>query len=209
MPKYGALGSVRGDRLNPLTYLWMRGEVGRLLDKNMDYSFEQTVHHNNGAKDKFRYQFLNIMAFLFAIGAFFGFVQLLGGKMVVGVLQIVLCVPAAIFTFIYKDHMVIEFDYSFYDDELKFDKILNLKRRKAMLALKVERISTIAPVSDPRFAEVQSKNGIKTYNFTLNEDADIYFIYAEVSSEKLLILFEPKMEFLKVLRQVRPSMVKL
>lgn len=175
----------------------------------MDYSFEQTVRHENDSADRVKYHVLYGLAVVMGICAFLGLFQLFGELWMVGLLQLALCLPAAIFAFIYKESMLVEYDYAIYEDELRFDKILNLKKRKAILKIKMEQVQFIAPVSDSRYVDMKNKEGIKKYDLTLNEDKEHYFLYAERMGVKILLRFEPKMEFLKALRQYKPSMVRI
>jgi len=175
----------------------------------MDYSFEQTIRHNEDKGDKYKYYFLYTMTFLFGFGAFYGILQLLAGSIIIGLIQIILCAGLALYSFIYKEYMLVEFDYALYEDDINFAKVINLKKRKEMLSVNTECLVSLAPIANQRFTELKKMQGIKIYNFTLNSEDLHFFIYAEQGGEKLLVIFEPNEELIKKLKQKKPSIARL
>ncbi|MBE7092571.1 MAG: hypothetical protein E7365_05280 [Clostridiales bacterium] len=166
---------------------------------------EQTIRRNDEEKqkkDKFKYNFLFILAAalsLFAIYSVTTVFFVLGSQQnsltVFDVLPLIVSVLGTVFCFLYKDEMLLEYDYIIEDDTLIIAKIKNLKSRKEVINLPVNALKRIE-----KYNTAKLNQGLKTVNCSLNEDEKKYMLYYE-KGEKGIIVFEPNDAFLKLLNK--------
>ncbi|MBR2860569.1 MAG: hypothetical protein IKB86_01880 [Clostridia bacterium] len=158
--------------------------------------FEQTIRRkdeNQASKDKMKYHFcfaLSIASGLYAIIAFVGiFGALLRSQIptFANLIPFAVSLAIAIFFFIKKDDMVVEFDYALEDDRLIIAKIRNLSSRKEVLNLPASALKRLEAYSYAAFASTDAK---KT-NCSLNSDEEKYMLFFEQDSELNVLVFEP------------------
>ncbi len=167
---------------------------------------EQTIRRKDEEKqkqDKFKYNFMLALAAalsLFAIYSVITVFFVLGDPSkaitVYDVIPLVISAVGTIVCFLYKDEMILEYDYIIEDDILIIAKIKNLKARKEVINIPVNALKRIEKYN----AEKISAQGIKAINCSLNEDDKKYALYYE-RGEKGVIVFEPNDDFLKLLNK--------
>lgn len=165
---------------------------------------EQTVRRKDEEKqkqDKFKYNFLYALAAalsLFAIYSVITIFFVLGDPTkaitVFDVIPLIVSVLGTVICFLYKDEMLLEYDYIIEDDTLIIAKIKNLKARKEVIHLPVSALKRIEKYN----AEKISAQSLKTVNCALNEDNEKYALYYE-RGENGVIIFEPSDDFFKLL----------
>lgn len=165
---------------------------------------EQTVRRKDEKKqkqDKFKYNFLFALAAalsLFAIYSVITVFFVLGNPTesitLFDVIPLLLSALGTVICFLYKDEMLLEYDYIIEDDILIIAKIKNLKARKEVINLPVSALKRIEKYN----AEKINSQGIKKVNCALNEDNEKYALYYE-KGEQGVIIFEPNESFLKLL----------
>lgn len=165
---------------------------------------EQTIRRNDEEKqkkDKFRYNFLYALAAalsLFAIYAVITVFFVLGDptKAVTAydIIPLIISVAGTILCFLYKDEMLLEYDYIVEDDTFIVAKIKNLKARKEVIKLPASSLKRIEKYNPAKL----NAQGMKIINCALNEDDKKYMLYYE-RGEKGIIVFEPNDELLKIL----------
>ena len=165
---------------------------------------EQTIRRNSEEqqkKDKFKYNFLYALAAalsLFAIYSLITVFFVLGDSSksitLFDVIPLIVSVAGTIICFLYKDEMLLEYDYIIEDDTLIIAKIKNLNARKEVINLPVNALKRIEKYNSEKI----NSQGIKKVNCALNEDNEKYALYYE-KGEQGVIIFEPNENFLKLL----------
>ncbi len=103
----------------------------------------------------------------------------------------------------------IEFEYTYVNGELDFDKIMAKSRRKRMLSVNVRKLEMIGPKGAYQLDSLR-KSKYKTYDFSSNnEEHTIYEMYIRRENELLQIYFEPNQSMLEAMGQLGPRKVIL
>ena len=103
------------------------------------------------------------------------------------------------FLFIYKDMLRTEYEYTLTNGEMDFAKVMGNSRRKQLLTLRLIEVEAGAPVSSASFARYEQMAGIKKLDYTINSDADKYFLYYVQSGNKTLLILEPSKKMLELM----------
>ena len=106
-----------------------------------------------------------------------------------------------------------EFEYSYFDGELRFARVTNKSRRKALGSCTMDDVIQIAPVGDRSVSKYENDNGIKVKDFTSHVKGRPYYdLILQQSGNLTLIKFEPDDKFLdsmekkykqKIIRRVK------
>ena len=90
-----------------------------------------------------------------------------------------------------------EFEYSYFDGEVRFAKILNKNRRKALGSYPMDDVIQIAPAGDRSVSQYE-REGVKVIDYTShNKDVAYYDMVLKKEGETLLIKFEPDDKYLE------------
>lgn len=101
----------------------------------------------------------------------------------------------------------VEYEYTYINGELDFDKIMAKSRRKRMLSVNVRKLEMIGPKGAYQLDSLR-KSKYKTYNFSSNnEEHTIYEMYIREENELLKIYFEPNQNMLEAMRNLGPRKV--
>lgn len=103
----------------------------------------------------------------------------------------------------------VEFEYTYVNGELDFDKIVAKSRRKRMLSVDVHKLEMIGPKGACQLDSLRNSK-YKSYDFSSNnEEHTIYEMYIRTENELLQIYFEPNQNMLEAMRQLGPRKVIL
>ena len=90
-----------------------------------------------------------------------------------------------------------EFEYSFFDDEIRFAKIINKSKRKKLRGYKMAEVMAIAPVNDPSVHQYENNKNAQVRRLTSGQqDAKVYVIATNGAEGVELTYFEPDDRFL-------------
>lgn len=90
-----------------------------------------------------------------------------------------------------------EYEYSYYDGELRFAKIINKKRRKDLKGYVMDEVLTIAPLDDRSVQPYISDKASKVRDLTTgNPNAIIYAAVVKNGNEIELVKYEPNEKYL-------------
>ena len=90
-----------------------------------------------------------------------------------------------------------EFEYSFFDDEIRFAKIINKSKRKKIKGYKMAEVVAIAPMNDPSVHQHENNKAAQVRRLTSGQqDAKVYVIVANSVDGMELTYFEPDDRFL-------------
>ena len=102
-----------------------------------------------------------------------------------------------------------EFEYSYFDGELRFAKIKNKSRRKRLGIYSMESVAAIAPAGDRSVYNYENGNEIKKIDYTSGQkDVPYYDIVIKSPDENVLIKAELDDKFLTEVEKKYRSKVK-
>lgn len=106
---------------------------------------------------------------------------------------------ALIFGFLafFTQRRYIEFEYSYFDGEIRFTKIMNKSRRKKIALYNMDETVMIAPAGDRSVYNYENDSKLKVRNLTSGDpEAKVYTMVAKGEKGMELIKFEPDEEIL-------------
>lgn len=102
-----------------------------------------------------------------------------------------------------------EFEYSYFDGELRFAKIKNKSRRKRLGIYSMESVAAIAPAGDRSVYNYENGNEFKKIDYTSGQkDVPYYDIVIKSPDENVLIKAELDDKFLTEVEKKYRSKVK-
>ncbi len=102
-----------------------------------------------------------------------------------------------------------EFEYSYFDGELRFAKIKNKSRRKRLGIYNMESVAVIAPAGDRSVYNYENGNDLKKIDYTSGQnDVPYYDIVIKSPEENVLIKAELDDKFLTEVEKKYRSKVK-
>ncbi len=102
----------------------------------------------------------------------------------------------------------LEFDYSYYDGELRVDRIASQTTRKHMKTFQAEKIEILAPAGSSRLQNFAHRT-VRLLNYSgisYAEDSDLYVMYYDHQYKVLLTLSE---KMVKAMKRAQPYNVYL
>lgn len=101
----------------------------------------------------------------------------------------------------------VEYEYTYVNGEIDFDKIIGKSRRKKMLTVDVHKLEMIALKGSHALDSLRHSK-YKSYDFSSgNEEHTIYEMYIRNENELLQIFFEPNENMLSAMQQYGPRKV--
>ena len=120
-------------------------------------------------------------------------------------------VPALIFTFVWiwqNFYANVEYEYTYYDGELRLAKITNKAKRKNLVAVNMEDVLAIAPRGDRSVYKYENDKALKYKDFTSgNNSAKVYELVFKGEKDMCRYEFEPDEEMLDAIRVKYPRIV--
>ena len=96
-----------------------------------------------------------------------------------------------------SDGKLKEFEYSYFDGEVRFAKVLNKNRRKSLGGYPMDDVIQIAPAGDRSVSQYE-REGVKVIDYTSHDkDTAYYDMVLKKEGETLLIKFEPDDKYLE------------
>lgn len=90
-----------------------------------------------------------------------------------------------------------EYEYSFFDGELRFAKIMNKSRRKRLRVFTMDEVIQIAPAGDRSIYKYEQDNTVKKINYTSgNKDVPYYNLIMKNEDGINMISYEPDDKYL-------------
>ena len=90
-----------------------------------------------------------------------------------------------------------EFEYSYFDGDLKFAKIINKSRRKRLPGYKMDEVIAIAPTGDSSVSRYEEDSSAKIKRYLSGyKNAKIYVLVVKGTEGQNLVYFEPDERYL-------------
>ena len=110
----------------------------------------------------------------------------------------------AVYTFLFHDRILTEYEYTFTNGALDFAEVYNNKKRKSLGSLNVRNVESFGKVDSDKFRRYVSMPGIKRMNWFLNREAELYYFYFTKDSDKKMIILEPSEDLVSYIREYLP-----
>lgn len=168
----------------------------------MDNYREEIIIRRNQTLNQILYVLCWVVIVIFGIiGLFFLQSTILSLNFnVVGIVIFVITGGIAVLTFLKKDNLRLEYEYTFTNGEMDFAKVLGNQKRKEMGTMRVRNVEACGKVASPAFQRYVSMPGIRKDNWFLNRDADLLYFYFQKEGNKRLIIIEPSEEMVQMIR---------
>lgn len=112
----------------------------------------------------------------------------------------------AVFLFIYKDNLKLEYEYTFTNGTLDFAKVLRSARRKELGSMNVANVSACGHVAHDSFRRFLAQKDVEKKNWFLNRDGNLFYFYYVKDNKKHMIIIEPSEEMVgMIVRYVQPG----
>ena len=91
----------------------------------------------------------------------------------------------------------VEYEYSYYDGELRFARIINMKRRKELKTYMMEEVISLAPIDDRSVYQYVNDKNAKVVNLTTgNSNAVVYVAVVKNANGIELVKYEPDEKYI-------------
>ena len=91
----------------------------------------------------------------------------------------------------------VEFEYSYFDGDFRFAKIISKQKRKELIGYDVENVIVIAPKGDRSLYQYENNPQVKTRDLSSGKkDAKVYAMVSKVEEGLHMTIFEPDDKYL-------------
>ena len=91
----------------------------------------------------------------------------------------------------------VEFEYSYFEGEVRFAKVINKSRRKSIVSYQMDEVVIIAPAGDRSVYNYENDSTFKVRNLTSGDkDTKVYIMVVKGEKGMELVRFEPDEEIL-------------
>lgn len=99
--------------------------------------------------------------------------------------------------YLFQFQMNKEFEYSFFDGDVRFAKVMNKSRRKALKSFPMDEVIQIAPAGDRCVYKYENDQSVKVIDYTSGyKDVPYYDMIVKNQDQISLIKFEPDEKYL-------------
>lgn len=134
-------------------------------------------------------KFLTILCFV--IGAYFMYATLVGL-----IIYFAIAVPFLALGWFLKGRNL-EYEYSYFDGDFRFAKIISKQKRKELIGYDIENIVVIAPKGDRSLYQYENNAQVKTRDLSSgSKDAKVYGMVAKTEEGYHMTWFEPDEKYL-------------
>ena len=170
----------------------------------MDHFMEEVVVKRNDTLNRILYYFSWVVIVVSALIASMTLGTLSMNFNWFSVVVIVAMGGVAVFTWLFHDRILTEYEYTFTNGSLDFAEVYNNKKRKSLGSLNVKNVEVFGKVSSPSFQRYVNMPGIKRMNWFLNRDAELYYFYFTKDTEKKMIILEPSEQMVEYIKAYLP-----
>ena len=127
----------------------------------------------------------------FVVGAYFMYATLVGLFIFFAI-----AIPFLAIGIFLKDRSL-EYEYSYFDGDFRFAKIISKQKRKELIGYDIENIIVIAPKDDRSVYQYKNNPQVQSRDLTSGKkDAKVYAMVAKVEEGLHLTYFEPDEKYL-------------
>lgn len=90
-----------------------------------------------------------------------------------------------------------EFEYSYFDGEVRFARVMNKSRRKSIGTYMMDEVMQIAPAGDRSVSHYENDSSVKVFDYTSHDPQTSYYeMLLQKEGDTILIKFEPDDKYL-------------
>ena len=174
----------------------------------MDNFREEGVRKQKDLLDNITYAFANIvwvMLFVLAVSSMYRIVGTNAqGQIGVDWYSVIIMVVSggiALLTFLNKDKIKTEYEYTFTNGQMDFAQVYNNKKRKPLGTMNVRNVEACGMVNSGSFRRYISMPDVKRTNWFLNREADLFYFYFKKEDQKRIIIIEPSEEMIAMIKK--------
>ncbi|MBQ9944782.1 MAG: hypothetical protein IJO67_10530 [Clostridia bacterium] len=174
----------------------------------MDNFREECVSKQKSFLDNLTYIFANIvwvMLFILAVSSMYGIVGMNEqGQMAVDWFSVIIMVVSggiALLTFLNKDKIKMEYEYTFTNGQMDFAQVYNNKKRKPLGTMNVRNVEACGLVSSGSFQRYINMPDVKRTNWFLNREANLFYFFFKKEDQKRIIIIEPSEEMVGLIKK--------
>lgn len=172
--------------------------------------YEETATINNERSERAKYNIFRVLSILFyvltvlyLIVVFFAY-DWSGGNLLLNIIFVIIpfimfLVSGIVFGKL-KNKFCVEYDYTFVTGSIRVSKVIKYIKRKFIIKFETRDIEKIGEYGSQTYYKYEQIKDITkltlTSNFTASENKKFYYIVANVDSDKKLMLFECREEFI-------------
>ena len=171
----------------------------------MDHFLEEVVVKRNNTLNRILYYLSWVIIILSALTASITLGTLSANFNWFSVAVIVISAGIAVYTWLFHDKLLTEYEYTFTNGSLDFAEVYNNKKRKSLGSLNVKNVEAFGKVASPSFQRYLNMPGIKRMNWFLNREAELYYFYFTKESVRKMIILEPSEEMVGYIRHYLPN----
>ena len=171
----------------------------------MDHFLEEVVVKQKNGLNRIMYYLSWVIMIFAALVASMTLGTLSSAFSWFSVAVIVLSAGIAVYTWFFHDKLLTEYEYTFTNGSLDFAEVYNNKKRKILGSLNVRNVEAFGKVTSSSFQRYLNMPGIKRMNWFLNREAELYYFYFTMESDRKMIIFEPSEEMVGYIRQYLPN----
>ena len=107
----------------------------------------------------------------------------------------------AVFLFMQKDTLKLEYEYTFTNGTLDFAKVMRGARRKELGSMNVANVAAMGHVAHQSFQKFLAQKDVEKKNWFLNRDGNLFYFYYVKDNKKHMIIIEPTEEMVDLIRK--------
>ena len=173
---------------------------------NMDHFLEEVAVKHKSGLNRAAYALSWVILVFSALMAMMSLSAIMGqsGFNPVALITTLLFGGIAVFTFLFHDRLLTEYEYTFTNGALDFAEVYNNKKRKSLGSLNVKTVEAFGKVSSGSFHRYVNMPNVKKMNWFLNRDAELYYFFFSKDNNKKMIILEPSEEMVGMIKQYIP-----
>lgn len=179
----------------------------------MDQFLEEVVQKKKRGMETAMFVCANVLMVFFGLLAFLALQNVSYAIMEVGfttdtlIFIAELLVTAAGCTFLYlrRDHIKMEYEYTFTNAQMDFAQVYNNKKRKNLGTMNIRNVEACGLVSSGSFQRYITMQGVKRTNWFLNRDAELLYFYFQKEGQKRIIIIEPSEDMVSLIKRNLPQ----
>lgn len=171
----------------------------------MDNFYEQVVIKKNRMVNDLIYYILYVFMIISGILGLLNLQGLIYSFSWIALLYTILVLGSAVLIYLKKGEIRTEFEYTFTNGEIDYAKVFNNEKRKNLGTMNVRNVSAFGKVNSEKFRAVINTPNIYKKNWFLNRDSELYYFYFVKDDNKNIIIIEPDMEMVNLIKKYLPQ----
>lgn len=171
----------------------------------MDHFKEDVVISRNSMLSSILYMLCWVFIVVFGLYGMLMLQMLMFAFNIGTILLTVATIGTAVLLFLIKDHLKIEFEYTFTNGTLDFAKVMRSVKRKELATMNVANVAACGHVAHDSFRKFLAMKDVNKRNWFLNRDGNLFYFYYVKENKKNMIIIEPSEEMVEMIRHYLPA----